>query len=289
MASPIRGLGKGLDSIFSENSEEDKGGLTMLRLQDITPRKGQPRKKFDTESLSQLADSITAHGIIEPIVVRKAAGGFYEIIAGERRWRAAKMAGLREVPVVILEADEQKTAELSLIENIQREDLDPVEEVRAMKTLMTTYHMTQEQMSQRVGKSRSAIANSLRLLELPDELLKALSDGSLTAGHARALLGLVRKSDMTKAAEEIIAKDLSVRAAEELVRRMNAPKPEIPAADPSPLAVDYTAELEKALRKKWSRKVKIHTTGKKKKLEIEFSDNNDLNALLTLIGADDLL
>lgn len=289
MASPIRGLGKGLDSIFSENSEEDKGGLTMLRLQDITPRKGQPRKKFDTESLSQLADSITAHGIIEPIVVRKAAGGFYEIIAGERRWRAAKMAGLREVPVVILEADEQKTAELSLIENIQREDLDPVEEARAMKTLMTTYHMTQEQMSQRVGKSRSAIANSLRLLELPDELLKALSDGSLTAGHARALLGLVRKSDMTKAAEEIIAKDLSVRAAEELVRRMNAPKPEIPAADPSPLAVDYTAELEKALRKKWSRKVKIHTTGKKKKLEIEFSDNNDLNALLTLIGADDLL
>ncbi len=289
MASPIRGLGKGLDSIFSENSEEDKGGLTMLRLQDITPRKGQPRKKFDTESLSQLADSITAYGIIEPIVVRKAAGGFYEIIAGERRWRAAKMAGLREVPVVILEADEQKTAELSLIENIQREDLDPVEEARAMKTLMTTYHMTQEQMSQRVGKSRSAIANSLRLLELPDELLKALSDGSLTAGHARALLGLVRKSDMTKAAEEIIAKDLSVRAAEELVRRMNAPKPETPAADPSPLAVDYTAELEKALRKKWSRKVKIHTTGKKKKLEIEFSDNNDLNALLTLIGADDLL
>ena len=289
MASPIRGLGKGLDSIFSENSEEDKGGLTMLRLQDITPRKGQPRKKFDTESLSQLADSITAHGIIEPIVVRKAAGGFYEIIAGERRWRAAKMAGLREVPVVILEADEQKTAELSLIENIQREDLDPVEEARAMKTLMTTYHMTQEQMSQRVGKSRSAIANSLRLLELPDELLKALSDGSLTAGHARALLGLVRKSDMTKAAEEIIAKDLSVRATEELVRKMNAPKPETPAADPSPLAVDYTAELEKALRKKWSRKVKIHTTGKKKKLEIEFSDNNDLNALLTLIGADDLL
>ena len=289
MASPIRGLGKGLDSIFSENSEEDKGGLTMLRLQDITPRKGQPRKKFDTESLSQLADSITAHGIIEPIVVRKAAGGFYEIIAGERRWRAAKMAGLREVPVVILEADEQKTAELSLIENIQREDLDPVEEAWAMKTLMTTYHMTQEQMSQRVGKSRSAIANSLRLLELPDELLKALSDGSLTAGHARALLGLVRKSDMTKAAEEIIAKDLSVRATEELVRKMNAPKPETPAADPSPLAVDYTAELEKALRKKWSRKVKIHTTGKKKKLEIEFSDNNDLNALLTLIGADDLL
>lgn len=289
MVSPIRGLGKGLDSIFSENSEEDKGGLTMLRLQDITPRKGQPRKKFDTESLSQLADSITAHGIIEPIVVRKAAGGFYEIIAGERRWRAAKMAGLREVPVVILEADEQKTAELSLIENIQREDLDPVEEARAMKTLMTTYHMTQEQMSQRVGKSRSAIANALRLLELPDDLLKALSDGSLSAGHARALLGLVRKSDMTKAAEEIIAKDLSVRATEELVRKMNAPKPETPAADPSPLAVDYTAELEKALRKKWSRKVKIHSTGKKKRLEIEFSDTSDLNALLTLIGAEDLL
>lgn len=293
MAVSNRGLGKGLDSIFSELADEEKsGGLTMLRLQDIEPRRGQPRKTFDPEALAQLADSIAANGVIEPIVVRKSVGGFYEIIAGERRWRASKMAGLNEVPVVVLDADEQKVAELSLIENIQREDLNPVEEANAYKTLLNGFKMTQEQLAKRVGKSRSAITNAMRLLDLPEDVLKKLSDGAISAGHARALLGLTMKSDMSEAAELIVAKDLSVRATEDLVRRLNsAPAKEEVTTEPAASAhdVDYTVELEKALRRHFNRKVKIVRSAKTKKLEIEFADDRDLQALLQLIGADDLL
>ncbi len=202
------------------------------------------------------------------------------------------MAGLSEVPVVILDADEQKTAELSLIENLQREDLNPVEEAQAYRNLIETYHMTQEQLSKRLGKSRSAIANLLRLLDLPAEVQKMLSDGTLSAGHARALLGLIRKSDILDAAGLIMNKDLSVRATEDLVRRLNAlasaPAP-APAAAETVDGVDYTAELEKALRRKFNRKVKIVRSAKNKKLEIEFSDDRDLEALLQMIGADNLL
>ena len=293
MAVMKRGLGKGLDSIFSENIEEEKSGLTMLRLADIEPRKGQPRKVFDPEALSQLADSIAANGIIQPIVVRRAKGGLYEIIAGERRWRASKMAGLSEVPVVVMDIDDQKTAELSLIENIQRQDLNPVEEASAYKILMETFHLTQEMLAQRVGKSRSAITNSLRLLDLPAEVLKQLSDGDISAGHARALLGLIVKSDITEVAELIVAKGLSVRATEDLVRKLNAEAT-------NPITVDedeeeekgdinYITELEKALRRKFGRKVKIFHGKKSKRIEIEFSDDRDLQALLTQIGGDNLL
>ena len=292
MAVMKRGLGKGLDSIFSENLEEEKSGLTMLRLADIEPRKGQPRKVFDPEALSQLADSIAANGVIQPIVVRRSAGGFYEIIAGERRWRASKMAGLSEVPVVVMDIDDQKTAELSLIENIQREDLNPVEEASAYKILMETFKLTQEQLAQRVGKSRSAITNSLRLLDLPVEVLKLLSDGDISAGHARALLGLTIKNDILTLAELIVTKGLSVRAVEDLVRKMNAE-----AANPKVVEttvetggeVNYITELEKALRRKFGRKVKIFHGKKSKRIEIEFSDERDLQTLLTQIGGDDLL
>jgi len=288
-----RGLGKGLDSIFSENMEEEKSGLTMLRLSDIEPRKGQPRKVFDPEALSQLADSIAANGVIQPIVVRRAKGGLYEIIAGERRWRASKMAGLTEVPVVIMDIDDQKTAELSLIENIQREDLNPVEEASAYKILMETFHLTQEMLAQRVGKSRSAITNSLRLLDLPPEVLKQLSDGDISAGHARALLGLIVKNDIIRLADLIVVKGLSVRATEELVRKLNAeankPMTEISEVVEEEGGINYINELEKALRRKFGRKVKIFQGKKTKRIEIEFSDDRDLQTLLTQIGGDDLL
>lgn len=292
MALNNRGLGKGLDSIFSENSEEEKGGLTMLRLADIEPRKGQPRKVFDPEALSQLADSIAANGLIQPIVVRKAKGGFYEIIAGERRWRASKMAGLTQVPVVIMDTDEQKTAELSLIENIQREDLNPVEEANAYKILMQNFNLTQENLAQRVGKSRSTITNSIRLLDLPAEVLKLLSENELSAGHARALLGLQRKSDILRGSEMVIAKGLSVRATEELVRKLNAEAnaPEKEESDAEEIGnINYISELEKALRRRFGRKIKIFHGKKTKRIEIEFSDDNDLEALLEQIGGSNLL
>lgn len=293
MAVVKRGLGKGLDSIFSENIEEEKSGLTMLRLADIEPRKGQPRKVFDPEALSQLADSIAANGVIQPIVVRKSKGGLYEIIAGERRWRASKMAGLTEVPVVVMDIDDQKTAELSLIENIQREDLNPVEEASAYKILMETFHLTQEMLAQRVGKSRSAITNSLRLLDLPPEVLKMLSDGDISAGHARALLGLIVKNDILRLAELITLKGLSVRATEELVRKLNAeankPMTEITEVVEEEGGINYITELEKALRRKFGRKVKIFQGKKTKRIELEFSDDRDLQTLLTQIGGNDLL
>ena len=292
MAIANRGLGKGLDSIFSENTEEEKGGVTMLRLADIEPRKGQPRKVFEPEALSQLADSIAANGVIQPIIVRKAKGGFYEIIAGERRWRASKMAGLTEVPVVIMDTDDRKTAELSLIENIQRENLNPVEEANAYKILLQNFDLTQETLAKRVGKSRSAITNSMRLLELPPEVLKMLSDGEISAGHARAILGLVDKSETVEVAETVEEKGLSVRATEELVRKVNAAataKPAVEIVKEDEGEVNYLSELEKALRQKFSRKVKIFCGKKAKRIEIEFSDDNDLQALLAQIGGDNLL
>lgn len=290
MAIANRGLGKGLDSIFTENTEEEKG-VTMLRLADIEPRRGQPRKVFEPEALSQLAESIAANGVIQPIIVRKAKGGFYEIIAGERRWRASKMAGLTQVPVVIMDTDDRKTAELSLIENIQRENLNPVEEANAYKILLQNFDLTQETLAKRVGKSRSAITNSMRLLELPEEVLSMLSDGELSAGHARAILGLVDKSETIDVAETVVQKGLSVRATEELVRKVNAAatKPAVEIVHENEGEVNYLSELEKELRKKFGRKVKIFCGKKAKRIEIEFSDDNDLQALLTQIGGDNLL
>ena len=279
------GLGRGLDSIFFDDADvESTTDVHKLRISELQPRAGQPRKNFDSEALSQLADSISTHGLIQPIIVRKGAGDLYEIVAGERRWRASKMAGLTEVPVVVIEADDQKTDELALIENIQRENLNAVEECYAYKALLDEYNLTQETVATRVGKSRSTITNSLRLLDLPDSVLKMVSEDTISAGHARALLGLKYRSDIEVAAATVVDKGYSVRAVEDLVRRMNArAERAADAVAKTENGVDYTAELEKKVRGILGRKVKIVEGARAKRIELEYSDNDDLQKLLFLL------
>ena len=279
------GLGRGLDSIFFDDADvETTTGVHTLRISELQPRAGQPRKNFDSEALSQLADSISTHGLIQPIIVRKGAADLYEIVAGERRWRASKMAGLTEVPVVVIEADDQKTDELALIENIQRENLNAVEECYAYKALLDEYNLTQETVASRVGKSRSTITNSLRLLDLPDSVLKMVSEDTISAGHARALLGLKYRSDIEVAAATVVDKGYSVRAVEDLVRRMNArAERAADVVDKTNKGVDYTAELEKKVRGILGRKVKIVEGARAKRIELEYSDNDDLQKLLFLL------
>ncbi len=285
------GLGRGLSSIFYDDADvENTADTHKLRISELQPRATQPRRQFDSEALAQLADSIATHGLIQPIIVRRGMGDLYEIIAGERRWRASKMAGLTEVPVVVIEADDQKTAELALIENIQRENLNAVEESLAYKALLDEYSLTQETVAARVGKSRSTITNSLRLLDLPETVLKMVSENQLSAGHARALLGLKYRSDIEVGAATVIDKGYSVRATEELVRRMNARAEK--AADSvakSEKTVNYTAELEKKLRGLLGRKVKIIEGARSKRLELEYSDNDDLQKLLYLLCGDEIM
>ena len=285
------GLGRGLDSLFYESSpkEEEKSPLTTLKITDVAPRAGQPRKDFDPEGLAELSASIARHGLIQPIIVRAADGGFYEIIAGERRWRASKMAGLTEIPVIIIDADNQKTAELSLIENIQRRDLNPIEEAMAYKELIDRYGMTQEELALQVSKSRSAIANALRLLDLPDAVLAMVKKGELSAGHARSLLPLKEPSLIEQTALTVIEKQLSVRETEALVKRIISASPQ-QESDSSPAlrTVDYKAELEKKIRVSLGRPVHIKDKGRVKKLELEYTDNNDLEALLTLICGEEI-
>lgn len=288
MAKQRGGLGRGLDSIFYENSEPlGSDGRTYLRISDIEPRKNQPRKLFDAEALSGLADSILENGIIQPLIVRRGMAGFYEIIAGERRWRAAKMAGLTEVPVVIIDSDDKKTAELSLIENIQREDLNPVEEAEAIELLIDEYSLTHEELSRKIGKSRSAITNALRLLDLPDKTLELLKNGAITAGHARALLGIKDTGKINDAAATVIEKSLSVRETEALVRSINSPKPTTEKQGASDRDL-YIKEIEKQVRRKIGRKIKISSKGKNHKVEIEYTDDRDLENLLKLIAGDDI-
>jgi ParB family chromosome partitioning protein len=285
MAKP-KGLGRGLDSIFFDNTETESNNTpNTVRLADIRPRADQPRKSFDQDALEQLARSIAEHGLIQPIVVRKSLGGFYEIIAGERRWRASKLAGLEEVPTIILDSDDLKTAEISLIENIQRENLNAIEEALAYRMLIETYSLTQESVAQRVGKSRTAVTNSLRLLDLPDSVSTLVAEGKLSAGHARALLGLDDKDLIDQVALEVSEKELSVRETEELVRRLNKPR-----VVKNPVVVeendsepDYVAILEKKVRQTIGRRVKIVSGKRSKKLEIEFSDDRDLENLLTTL------
>lgn len=285
------GLGRGLDALFAETNEsanEEKAPVT-LNLSLIQPRSGQPRKHFDKEALAVLADSIARNGLIQPIAVRATANGFYEIIAGERRWRASKLAGLTEVPVVIIDSDDLKTAELSLIENIQREDLNPIEEAMAYKSLINDYKLTQEELSTRLGRSRTAIANTMRLLDLPDDLSDKVASGELSEGHGRALLGLRDRSKLSETAKAVCERELSVRQTEELVRRLNESfgKAEKDANSASVRDVDYVAELEKRIRNSIGRPVKIIEGRKTKKIEIEYTDNADLDALLRqLCGAD---
>lgn len=285
------GLGRGLDALFAETNEsanEEKAPVT-LNLSLIQPRSGQPRKHFDKDALAVLADSIARNGLIQPIAVRATANGYYEIIAGERRWRASKLAGLTGVPVVIIDSDDLKTAELSLIENIQREDLNPIEEAMAYRSLINDYKLTQEELSTRLGRSRTAIANTMRLLDLPDDLSEKVASGELSEGHGRALLGLRDRSKLSETAKAVAERELSVRQTEELVRRLNESfgKTKSDESGASVRDVDYIAELEKRIRNSIGRSVRIVEGRKTKKIEIEYTDNADLDALLRqLCGAD---
>ncbi len=294
MAKPKNtGLGRGLEAIFLDNSVDESGGVVMLRLSDIEPNPDQPRREFEPEALAQLADSIATHGLIQPIVVRSAnAEGYYQIVAGERRWRASKMAGLTSVPVIIMEMDDKKAAQVALIENIQRENLNPMEEAAAYQSLLKDYGMTQEELSKQIGKSRSAVANTLRLLDLPEEICSLVRGGRLSAGHARALLGLKNPSRMAGAAAEVAGKSLSVRETEALVRKLNRLDAKIIAAvdeageDPSP--VDYTAVLAKKMTSRLGRRVEIRKSGNQKKLIVHFENDSDLDELVTRLCGDNI-
>ena len=279
-----KGLGKGLGALFgdiNEQTETPAEGAVSLPLQKIEPNPLQPRKTFDPDELASLAESIRMHGIIQPLTVRKLSSGYYQIIAGERRWRAARIAGLSEVPVIVMEADDRKAAELAMIENLQREDLNPMEEAAGYQTLVETYHMTQEEAAKRVGKSRSAVANSMRLLSLSPAVRKLVEDGSLSAGHARALLTL-NPSMQESTARSIIAGGLSVRQTEALVKRLTAEKK--PVRTPDPHEVDYVAEAQRELTAQMGRGVKIVTGRKKGRVELEYYGMDDLNDLLEALA-----
>ncbi len=284
-----KGLGRGMDAIFLDNSFDDAHEKTnTLRISEIEPRRGQPRKTFDAEALSQLADSIAANGLIQPIIVRERAGtDFYQIIAGERRWRAAKMAGLSEVPVVVLEADDKKVAEYALIENIQREDLSPIEEAMGYKALIGEYGMTQEQVATQVGKSRAAVTNALRLLDLPEDVLELVSDKSLSAGHARALLGLNDKSRISELADTVVLRELSVRAVEELVRKYNAMPEIVEEYEDNPVERAYYKSLEKKMSEALGSRVKISHSNRKKAITIAYKDADELSELIKKLVGDE--
>ena len=289
MASKMKtGLGKGLDSIFIDNTAPS-GGNGLVRLSEIQPRKDQPRKNFDLESLQQLADSIAEHGLLQPVVVREALGGYYEIIAGERRWRAAKMAGLSEIPVTILTADDGKASELAIIENVQREDLNPMEEAQAYKKLQEEYGLTQDRVASAVGKSRSAVANTLRLLDLPEEAGALVATGKLSEGHAKELLGTTYEEDLIKAAKEVAEKGLSVRETEALVKRLNAASAAEEAEETLkdfPVKVNYTKVLEEKAGRMLGRRVSINGRGKTRRLELFYEDREDLENLLKVLCGD---
>ena len=286
MASkPNKGLGRGLDALLGSASGATEQ-VTSLPLQKVEPNPLQPRKLFDEEELQVLADSISQHGIIQPLTVRKGENGFYQIIAGERRWRAARMAGLRNVPVVVIEADDRTVMELALVENLQRQDLNPMEEAMGFKQLMEEYGMTQEAVAERVSKSRSAVANALRLLSLPSSIAQLVTDGKLSAGHARAILMLKTQKEQDRAAQKIMALELSVRQAETLCKNLaKAEAQEEPEPVSKPLEVDYVAECEKTLSRHLNRGVKI-TRGKRKgKFELEFYGDDDLQRLYEALQA----
>lgn len=289
MAAKSRsGLGRDFYSLLDDNilSTDKSNAATMLRIADVEPRSDQPRKTFTHESLEQLADSIGQFGVLQPIIVResKLLAGTYEIIAGERRWRASKMAGLSEIPAVILEGDDLKAAQVAVIENVQREDLNPVEEAMAYDVLIDRYGMTQEQVAKQVGKNRATVTNMLRLLDLPDEVLELLRDGKISAGHARAILGLKNEDQMLTLAERVVEKELSVRDVERTVRLLNY-EPEAIEEDESELTQRkaYMKDLEHRAVTVLGRRVKILKTAKKKVVELAYSDDEDLEALLKSI------
>lgn len=276
------GLGRGLGALLGDDvMKTESSGSLSLPISQVETCSSQPRKRFDDESLHELADSISQHGIIQPLTVRKLSSGYYQIIAGERRWRAARLAGLQEVPVIVIEADDRKAAELAMIENLQREDLNPMEEAAGFQSLIESYHMTQEEAAQRVGKSRSAVTNALRLLGLTPSVRKLVEEGKLSAGHARALVPL-SPSLQENAANAIVSGGLSVRQTEALVKRLSAEKKESQAKDPD--EVDYLAEAQNELKARLCRGVKIVPGRKKGRIELEYYGVDDLNDLLDALA-----
>lgn len=277
-----KGLGKGLGALMGDVLEEQtpQSPYQMMPLYKIEPNPDQPRQDFQPEELQALADSIAQHGVVQPLTVRKLPSGYYQIIAGERRWRAARLAELSEVPVVIMEADDRKTMELALIENLQRQDLNPVEEAQGYRCLMEEYGLTQEETATRVGKSRPAVTNALRLLSLSPKVLDMVRMGALTSGHARAVLSLKSEKQQLDAAQKISALGLSVRQAELLCRNMSQKAEETPKKEEISLKVDYVAECEKTLSKQLGRGTKIVNGKRKGKIELEFYGQEDLQVLL---------
>ena len=284
MANRKGGLGKGLDSLFMDNIAEESESTRTLRISELEPNRDQPRKEFDPAALAELADSIAAVGIIQPLIVRPIVGGGYQIVAGERRWRAAQSAGLTEVPVVIRELSDKEVDEIALIENLQREDLNPVEEAEGYRHLMNEYGMTQEQVAGRVGKSRPSVANSVRLLELPDSVLGMLTAGDLTVGHVRPLLGLKDEDAMIRIACQAVKKKMNVRDVEKQVKKEkgddSTSKKNASERD------NYFDEVEIALSMALGRKVKVTGSSEKGTLQIDFFSNEDLAELANRLGGE---
>ena len=286
MASNAKGLGKGLAALLGDNvmeNSEEKSSL-YLPISQVESCAGQPRKQFDPDALADLADSIREHGIIQPLTVRKLQSGYYQIIAGERRWRAARMAGLDQVPAIVIEADDRKAMELAMIENLQREDLNPIEEAEGYRQLMEQYNLTQEETAQRVGKSRSVVANALRLLNLCPPVRAMVEDGRLSNGHARTILPL-SPALQEKAANAILKSDLSVRQTELLVKKLTAEEKDKPAVTTGGLEVNYAEEAAKALGTHLGRGCKIVSGRKKGRIELEYYGVDDLNNLLDALNA----
>ena len=286
-----KALGRGLDAIlvdaFNIDNTENNTGITTVRINEVEPNTAQPRKAFDPAELEALAESINLYGVIQPITVRS-IDGMYQIVTGERRWRAARMAGLSEIPVIIITADDKKAAELALVENIQRSDLNPIEEALGFAALIDEYGLTQEEAAKRIGKSRSAVTNSLRLLNLPESVRKMIENGELSSGHAKVLLGLSDTDTMEKTALQVVSRDLSVRETEKLVKMMeeaaSKQKEEKVSHD-----VDHTRSLELLVQKTLGRTIKINEKGNKSSITIGYSDNEDLEKLLVLLCGESFL
>ena len=294
MARRSSGLGRGLDAIFLDNTitettTDKEHSITTLKISLVDPKSDQPRKYFDKEALEELASSILENGLLQPILVREFEGR-YQIIAGERRFRASKLAGLTEIPAIVLDRDNKAAAQIALIENIQREDLNPLEEAMAYQSLKEEYGMTQEELSEKIGKSRSAIANTLRLLDLPEAILTMVATKELSAGHARTLLGVKDPEDMILLAQFALEQDLSVRQLEEQVKKINKKKkPTEEEVEQTVPFVDYFREMELKIQRQLGRKVKIEDKGKKKTLTLYYEDNEDLDELLKAICGKDFL
>lgn len=287
MAGKLGGLGKGLDAIFIENDTNDSNNNVFLKISDIEPNRDQPRKDFNEEALRELADSIATHGVLQPLLVRPIAGGGYQLVAGERRWRASRMAGLSEVPVVIREMTDSEMTQIALIENLQREDLNSVEEALGYKSLMDAYNLTQDEVAKAVGKSRPAVANVMRLLNLPEEIQDMLREGEISAGHARALLGIADKETMIKIAKSIAPQDLTVRDVERLAKKQSSDKKPKAEKQHQKRAPIYD-EVELSLNEHLSRRVKVMNDKENNgTLQIEFYSEDDLVQLAKLLGGEE--